>query len=201
MKIFIFGNKGNMGRRYTAILRELGHKVYGADIDDPQLDLNQFDGFIIATPTSTHLEYIDFLKPFNKPILCEKPIINKAEDLPKLVELMQERVDISMVSQYDYYLLSEAKMKTVYNYYNHGKDGLAWDCINIIWPAKDQIILNEYSPIWECVINGMCLNLGKMDQAYIDNIKAWISGETKYSTGLIYDKHCKVIDYLNGNFS
>lgn len=210
MKIFIFGNQGNMGKRYTAILKYLGHEPYGMDAGDHYQSHQKklfriIDGYIIATPSHTHLSFLEYLVDCQKPVLCEKPIVNDSK-LEKLNIFLgsakRSGMQLSMVSQYDYCIPKfETLGDTSYNFYKSGNDGLAWDCINIIWHAKGRISLSDQSPIWSCKINGRDLDLSRMDFAYIDMIKDWIHKPYEPQYERILNSHKKVLEYLDGKFT
>jgi len=182
MKVFIVGINGNMGQRYKHILKWLGHEVDGIDKESiSTLDiLKDKERVIIATPTATHIGYIDHIAHSNPEarILCEKPFINDEKHFGFLCESVnrwkKSNINISMVSQYDYLVDPESEGVTYYNYFKTGNDGLNFDCINIIWHAKGNIVLSNSSPIWDCIINGKRINLSDMDEAYIKMVQMWI---------------------------
>lgn len=176
-KVAVFGANGNMGKRYCLILeRYCNCEVLRLDYGNPVkfADLNSCDGFIIATPTNTHIELIKFLIPYKKPILCEKPITKYLMELKTLISI--EGLDLSMINQYEFLDYNLAKGHTSYNYFKTGNDGLLWDCINIIGTARSSYDVSNTSLIWKCQLNGETLDLSAMDQAYIDNITAWVNG-------------------------
>jgi hypothetical protein len=81
-----------------------------------------------------------------------------------------------MVNQYKY--LSGSGGVTYYDFYNTGKDGLEWDCLNIIGMARQQrAFINNKSPIWKCCINGKKLSLDDVNQAYVEMIKDWLENQ------------------------
>jgi hypothetical protein len=176
-KVYILGNKGNMGRRYTAILKHLGVAVAGCDLDDWRLPPKDCDGIIIATPTSSHLELLEAcLRIGDRPILCEKPFTTDIEAMRRFVHRRSELNRIRMVNQYEHLPgTSEPVTHGVsrYNYFNHGRDGLAYDCVNILGMAMWNCSLEEYSPKWICWLNGHRLKIEDMDYAYIEMINDW----------------------------
>ena len=206
-KVFIFGNKGNMGQRYSAILKYLGHDVSGTDIDETPIEwvmrFQASDAIIVASDTESHASIVENLIPQSRPILCEKPI---TKDLSRLKQIVEEArsvgTKLSMVSQYDW--LTNGHIDggpTVYDYFKSGKDGLAWDCINIIWHAKGKIRLANQSPFWDCQINGHYLDLSEMDYAYIHMIEDWLEQPYAPQYDRILNAHGKVLDFLNGKFN
>lgn len=212
MKVYIIGANGNMGSRYSAILKYLGHEVWGIDMPYiyleggllTRMDCKESDAVIVATPTRTHLDILEMLEGVEKPILCEKPFIDDEKHLPRLRHFLSNtKLKISMVSQYDWLSkdYQEDGYPTCYDYFKTGKDGLPWDCINIIWNARDKIILEDKNPIWFCKINGHALNLRDMDVAYCMMIEQWLKDPYVDKRDEILKRHQKVVDYLNGKFN
>ena len=209
MKVFIFGNQGNMGKRYTAVLKYLGHEVDGCDLGQSHLDgYKDADAIIVATPTHTHLSILNFLLHCRRPVLCEKPIIADKE-LAYLEYFLrsadQYQMQISMVSQYDYMIPKVMdhtydNLNTSYDYFRTGNDGLAWDCINVIWHARGKIRLKNESPLWRCQINSYPLDQGMVDHSYVEMIEDWLKKPYEPQYDRILKSHQKVLDYLNGKF-
>lgn len=167
-----------MGRRYGAILSYLGKEWVGVDAEHNRHFIKDAaknsDGVIIATPTDTHASLIHLFIDCGKPLLCEKPITKDMGELERLAaEVRAHKTNLQMVHQYKE-LAQPSIGWSYYNYWNHGKDGLIWDCIQIIALARSEISLQEDSPLWKCRINGKALNLADMDRAYIEMMKRWI---------------------------
>ena len=176
-QVFIVGIRGNMANRYKAILRFLDIGFIGVDVNESISEdlIKSSDGILIATPTETHLDLICKLKDYQKPILCEKPLARSVKEIEKLKGMLSG-INLQMVDQYRYmrgHSLASGDSMTQYNYYNSGKDGLPWDCINIVGKANGQISLRGDSPIWTCKINGEVLSIRDMDFAYCSMIKDW----------------------------
>lgn len=195
MKVFIYGYRGNMARRYRAIVGVLDHECAGVDVNDESdgdFTVDEADAIIVATPTATHLRIIHSLLDCGKPILCEKPI---SKDLAGLRQLMaacaSHGTRLQMVSQYDHLVDPDALGDTRFSYFKTGPDGMPWDCLQIIWHAKETPRLSTRSPIWTCQINGLPLSLGDMDEAYVDEIKTWLA-RPRNDIGRILDAHEKV---------
>lgn len=226
IKVHIHGNRGNMGKRYAAILDYLKIPFGGSDLDDSPLigSYKNYTHHIIATPTLTHLKFIRDLYSFRVPILCEKPLFSiyptgkgnlnekfekKMEDLKYTLSLFQgSGSQLTMIDQYKYALKKKIKSGTTlvadltsYDYYHSGSDKIAWDCINIIGAAVGKIELKAKSPIWKCSINGIKLNLQDINEAYVDMIDDWLYGPYIPQYDSIIDKHQKVLDYLDGKFN
>jgi hypothetical protein len=173
-KYFIIGNRGNMGQRYGAILKDLGHEVFGRDLHDTNMeDLSKMDGFIVTTPTDSHADDIEGLICFKKPILCEKPVI---KDLVRLREIIGRLGDtpFQMVNQYRF-LCGHSHGPTFYNFCKHGGDGIFWDCINVIGLAERDWHVSDTSPVWQCTINGQHIPQERMDFAYCYMIQDWLA--------------------------
>ncbi len=209
MKVFIFGNKGNMGRRYASILRYLGHEALGCDLGDNarnSMAYQQSDYIIVATPTNDHLSLLKFLAHEGKNVLCEKPITKDFDKLIDFISLAEnQKMHLSMVSQYDYMIPNPMdhtydNLLTSYDYFQTGKDGIAWDCINIIWHARSKIKLKNTSPTWRCVINGYPLNRGMVDFSYVEMIENWLSKPYEPQYDRILKSHKKVLDFIDGKF-
>jgi len=63
---------------------------------------------------------------------------------------------------------------TRYDYFRSGKDGLVWDCISLLALARGVIVLQNESPMWECILNGRELTLRDVEQAYVDFVARWL---------------------------
>ncbi len=101
------------------------------------------------------------------------------EDL--IDKLKKAGTRIQMVNQYDYLPKYQIAGKavpvdgpTTYDYWNSGKDGILWDCIQLIYHAKGSISLANESPVWRAALNGHVLSIADMDQAYITMIERWL---------------------------
>lgn len=155
---------------------------------------------IICTPTDRHVEDVYRAAEFNLPILCEKPL---TKDLDLCLEVCDfaEKIGLPlrMVNQYAHLPGKDmGEGISYYNYWNHGKDGLAWDCISIVGLARGQVQLREDSPVWVCGINGAGHYSSEMDYAYVDMLKSWLGGDT-YGVPYIRAAHTKVAAYLEAN--
>ena len=177
--ILLVGADGNMGSRYKAILRFLGKPWKGVDVTHSEKYVMQnayaAEGILIATPTDTHTQLVRKFMHLKKPILCEKPITKDMRDFRDLMaELQDHKTPFRMVNQYRV-LAGDSRMgKSFYDYFKHGKDGLYWDCLQIIGLARGEIRISEESPVWRCMINGKPINLAHMDAAYIKYIQEWL---------------------------
>ena len=179
MSILIVGGKGNMGSRYARNLWHLDKEVLIADVDTKPKEIEKMadraSGIIIATPTDTHSAFILSLSRHKKPILCEKPLCKDVKELKHtLFEARSNGCKVSMVFQYGILAKPGATGLSSYDYFKHGGDGLAWDCIQIIGLARRGVTLAENSDVWRCMINGHSLNIADMDLAYRKFVEGWL---------------------------
>ena len=189
-KVYFVGYEGNMARRYRACLDYLGIKHCGVDLGGVETGaVYDCDGIIIATPTPTHMNMIKRYAAFDKPILVEKPI--------SLDPFILNGGNVQMVNQYAY-CGPFSGGETYYNNWNTGKDGMAWDCINIIGLAEGKCTIENTSPIWKCMINGKELTLADIDLSYIKMIDSWTKNPVS-NTDYILKAHKKVRDYIEAN--
>lgn len=193
-KVYIVGLRGNMGQRYKAILEHLGVDVYGHDVEfSLKEQIDHVDGFIVASPTHTHIQEIRNLYQYEKPILSEKPITKKPEELSYLAPKTHL---LTLVNQYKYLTSPSDEGDTYYDYFKTGSDGLYWDCINVIGLSKRvPAFIKNRSPFWLCSINGRRLNLSDMDAAYVNMMKDWLSGApSNFQYAL--EAHRKVLEWF-----
>lgn len=196
MDIAVIGSEGSMGRRYSSILKYLGKnfkavdktKNYLGEIEDA---IKHSSHIILATPTDTHIKELMRIYNLNRDarILCEKPITKEIH----MFELIKD-MDITMQMQYRELVHESMEGYSYFNFYNHGRDGLIWDCFQIIALANGDVDIYEDSPIWECAINGHQLNITDMDMAYITYTDKWIKGYKSDFDELLL-MHKKVEDY------
>jgi hypothetical protein len=185
-------------------LSSLIHKPYWYEKETDHL----YAGAIVATPTHTHVDIVSALVRKGKPVLCEKPFSTEIGEVNMFMETLGiQNPRVRMMNQYEYFLQEDSPVdcrradtwhavKTAYNFYKTGNDGLFWDCINIIGLADEKPEIMNDSPIWECRINGWELNPAFMDWAYVWNIKDWLE---KFDDNLEYinKSHNKVWNLIN----
>jgi hypothetical protein len=196
-KVFIVGIDGNMGQRYEACLRSLGIDVVGVDFKPTaNIKHDDVDGYIIATPTHRHLDDLMTYSQYSKPILCEKPFAKSLEAIEDFARRCRKQlINIRMVNQYEHLIDQTSRGETIYDYFRTGKDGLAWDCINIIGLSHQAPVLENTSPVWYCKINGVTLNLADMDKAYVAMLKSW-THDPRTNWAYALDAHRKVERWL-----
>lgn len=206
--VHIVGDKGNMASRYKAILNHFRVNVTGHDLGPhctPHLSSIAearalADGFIICTPTDTHLDEIEKHLYYDKPILCEKPLVCDSVKLEGFLEIHKEKKHlITMINQYSYIDGKDywdKSIGTYYSYFKSGTDGIYWDTINIIGQAEGKVRVDNESPVWTCFINNQRLSIEDMDMAYLSMLCHWMikpEGNMAYAL----EAHKKVEKILN----
>jgi hypothetical protein len=175
-------------------------KADGIDVDTPVNNIaaiaKDYAGVIVATPTDTHFDILVKLSDIKNDIniLCEKPLTKGAFELAKICQLYKDK-NLQMVMQYkDLDLGGEGD--SFYDYYNHGRDGLHWDCLQIVGLARGRVMLSEDSPYWKCRLNGADLDIKKMDYAYSMMLRRWFRNP-KGDLGFLTSIHDKVRDMID----
>lgn len=174
--ILIVGGNGSIGRRYQTILKYLEIPFKVCEIGDQISDF-KFDKAIIASPTNMHIEHIGILSRFGVPILCEKPV---SKD-PAWADYFSGSNNIFVVNNYAYLLNNEkfkGPLSTIfYDFYNTGKDGMVWDCCQLVHLASTysaRIFLNKTSPIWTLNLNGWDVEYKYIEWSYIEMIQDFV---------------------------
>lgn len=188
----VLGAKGNMGRRYCAILRHLGKTPVEIDIPHSvgvlKGVLECVDEVIIATPTKTHINVLhEVLDNLHHPIsiLCEKPIAKTIEAVETgFTRAKALGCQLYTVNQYAFvpeaFLFRAMENEpTTYDYYRTGDDGLHFDCFQLYGLARYTVQVRDKSPIWKCYINGVVLNIKHMDAAYVDMVKNFLTSKDR----------------------
>jgi len=91
MKVCVIGSNGRMGSFRTKLLEKCGVEVIGVDIgvnDDSKTD--GIDGFVIATPLSTHKDLVLHLAGLGKPIFIEKPMAGTVSDITEMFDVCEQ---------------------------------------------------------------------------------------------------------------
>ena len=183
--VLVVGHLGNMGRRYSVILDCLGIGWIGTEdlIKDYPNSIRHnerfigdiFSHIIIASPTDSHNSLLQHLQTFPGPVLCEKPI-TKTDNYE--IKLGYYPKNLYMVNNYAFAELHRDRREdnvTWYDFYNSGKDGLAWDCLQFIVLAEGKLSLKNDSPIWSAGINGFKIDRSSIDNSYVLMLDAFIS--------------------------
>lgn len=186
-----------MGNRYKAILKSLGEEYFPIDVGYNQ-DLvakQPIKGVIIASPTETHSYYVKRYGNLG-PVLCEKPICKSMAELEDLLwYVKQNNVKFTMMMQYSILTFSGDTGASFYRYYNSGKDGLGWDCIQILGLARGHVELSLDSPVWACQLNGRQLSKDDMDASYVQFVSEWLAGTINQSHDQLMDMHFKAAQW------
>jgi predicted dehydrogenase len=98
LRIGIIG-QGSQYKRISKILRSLGisFKIYKPSSDSNYYNKEEFNklkscnAIFILSPNNTHLKYIELLKD-NRYLFCEKPPVNKINDLNKLKKIRSNKL-------------------------------------------------------------------------------------------------------------
>lgn len=192
----IIGSLGSMGTRYRAIMRYLDVNFASADVHNTEeqilADAKLADQIVVCTPTENHFQWLKKIIPMGKPILCEKPITKNLKELEVILSLANKfKTPFNMTFQYSELVSPFLNGDSYYNYFRSGKDGLIWDCLQIIALAKGEAEISNSSPLWKCMINGQKLNLGDMDAAYLNFFRKWLSGSINQSPDMLMGIHEK----------
>lgn len=207
MKTLVIGHKGSMGQRYCAILKHLKIPFCGVDKDVTSSEVLKLaehsKNVIICTPTESHYFWAKKLIPMNKNILCEKPITKSLEELTHIFDLVSDHKSLfTMTMQYKELVKDFSVGTSEYNYFRTGKDGLAWDCLQIIGLARGPFVIDNKSPIWKCKINGIRLNLSDMDLAYVNYTRKFLFTKKSHDLDFLFEVHRKTNELnkdLDGN--
>lgn len=191
--ILLLGSNGSMGRRYQAILKHLGVSYLPIEYGD-EIPRIIFEGTIIATPTDTHQGLIK--RFYDRPILCEKPVCKSLSELNETLDFVRdENIHFTMMNQYS--LLDDPLRTghTSYDFYNTGKDGIFWDCMQIIGLARTTVEIRNQSPFWECNLNGRKVSISEMDWAYVEFVKKWLTFKKFQSLDYLREIHYRTHEY------
>lgn len=182
-RIVVLGAAGNMGRRYSHILKLLGCEVTERDlhnIDEPF----EAEMGMVATTTDTHLESIRRLVDGNvKSILCEKPVSKSLVELQEIKRITEKyEVDFRMVCnwcQCTPISFNPGTCVVEYNNWRTGNDGLYWDVIQLIHLARSiepsDLSIDKQSPVFHASINGIDISLTDIDRSYVWMMLAWLN--------------------------
>lgn len=174
MRTLVIGSLGRQGRRYCSILHYLNAEFIGTDISIGLSFPKSVNAVIIAASTAAHADLINTTRRYygDIPVLCEKPVAAGTDT---------NLSNVYAVNQYAF-LPRYPDFKggtglTAYNYFQSGADGLAQDCTSLIGLANGRIELKNDSPVWKAQINGVTLDIGDMDAAYVAMIESFLKGD------------------------
>jgi hypothetical protein len=181
--ILLLGSDGSIGKRYTAVLKDLDIPYIGWDkatATNYWQDLS-FDKAIVATPTDTHFDICNKLIDLQKPFLCEKPLSKNQNECDHLVRRAKTYgVKGAVVCNYKF-VCPEEKIRSIeYDSYYTGGDGFAWDLCQIIYLAfqnNARLHLRNKSPVWSMRINDEAVSLRDVHWSYVDMLHAFSNNE------------------------
>jgi len=133
------------------------------------------DRVVLATPTSTHYRYIKFFAAKNIPILCEKPACTASNEILQLQKTV--KVDFRVVCNWSYVLpdrLLPEKNEIIYRNQTSGNDGLAWDCIQLIYLSDDYKCDLGVGVPWDITINGVTITPKMIEDSYTKMMADWL---------------------------
>lgn len=191
MNVLVIGASGNMGRRYCSILQYLRQTPIKVDIGDNCFGCQEYTHAIIATPTDTHFEICKKLAELDKTYLCEKPLSKNPDEIKELIAIEgRTKSKGYMVNNWSFAtgfvgaFFGINKDMVYYNNWNTGKDGVLWDCIQLIYLAKDfNIQICTGSPVFRAFCGDNNVSLTDIDKSYISMIDNFLSSK-KYLWGL-----------------
>jgi hypothetical protein len=185
-KVLIVGNSGSIGRRYHAILEWLGVSVVGFDELSLKGVLNEkVDGIVIASPTYTHGKYLQEFKDRGIPILCEKPMSGKVEELESLF-FDASRENISMVDNWVHMIGNHNTDNClVFSNFTAGKERTAYNLAQPIYLCRDGVLKVELDQpmcriddLW----SGKSYTSHDVDFSYIRMLTMWLrDGKTHWN--------------------
>lgn len=178
--VLLIGGMGSVGLRYQAILKSLNvpYLVYDAESLEGfscegkrNFEDIEFGKAMICSPTDTHLNYVRKLIHLDKTFLCEKPLTKDPEDL---AYINAEYPKGFMVCNYKFITkIYGEDVNLSYNYYRSGRDGLLWDCCQLVYIDPDCELLND-SPLWDFSVNGHPIPYRALELSYVQMIKSFI---------------------------
>lgn len=190
MKVLVAGGLGAIGRRYAAILENIGVDVRINDTSaynkktNVGRDIRWSDKVLIATPTNTHMDWIKLCHAESKPFLVEKPVC-RTKQLSHLRGLINNGVWGNVVCNYKFALQATAREDYTpisYDYYNIGnenkiKGAIYYSCCQLIYINPD-IKLNTKSPIWNLEIEWRgkrkWMDYRTLEMSYFEMLHDWL---------------------------
>jgi hypothetical protein len=178
MAVIVLGANGSIGRRYCAILKYLKIPFDVYDSQEFWKPTDNFSHVIVATPTDTHGEYVKRLAESGHWSLIEKPLTKDRQELEELKK-HQDSERIFSVCNLRYTCLNFQKPVTIeYDFYNTGKDGTVWDCIQLFYMDK-QAKIRTNSPFLKFRINHVSITHRMVEESYIKMLQDFLSYKTK----------------------
>lgn len=191
-KIMLIGSEGSIGRRYHGILRHLGVEVFTYDtkVGGSQFledyTMGACDGFIIASPTDTHVGWCYDLLRFKKPILCEKPVGVSVDQVRELYITDGALEHIYVVDNWVHMLGGDVSTNHYIEYANFhtGNEKVEWNLAQPIFLTKDgSLTINLCQAFFGVNVfdKKKSYNTRDIDLSYVDMIVAWLqTGKTTW---------------------
>ena len=211
MKTLIIGNKGNMGSRYAACLNYLGEGFDGIDLGEVSIHLS--NRAIICTPTESHLSLMKKMNRAGINFLVEKPIATTSY-YDVYMGVKDITVDARMVCNWEFAInmvltghrdtMVKGNTRVEYDCYNTGKDGVAWDCIQLIHLAGPKnISIKTKSPVMECKVyteknpKGYEITTRHIEESYVCMLSSWLNcPEQLWGMPEALQAHMEVLEYM-----
>lgn len=180
-KCLVIGALGSIGRRYVKILENLGCEVFSADINDGYaISMASFNAHsimrvIVASPTDTHLKYMEILEDTNAHVLIEKPVLMTKEQYVCLSDRVKSKT--RMVSNWLWLpsVFPIPGMNVIYyNYFDQGKEKYEFNMAQPIYLGKKQSVFKNDSTVFRCSINSYQVFTEDVQRSYISMIEEWI---------------------------
>lgn len=186
-KVLLIGCNGSIGRRYAAILKFLGIEYNGIDVHNENLlydvKKSDFSHCIIATPTNTHFDMCKKIALKGIPFLCEKPLSKSPEECKEIIKIANEcMVSGFVVNNWAHtYKIGGVwqpnTCKVFYDNYHTGKDGLLWDCCQLVYLSDkaENMHLLTLMPYMQAMIGGYTITHEDVAVSYIKMIRTFTS--------------------------
>lgn len=190
MSVLLIGGLGSIGSRYRAILEsfKIPYEIYdyhtgilSTTKGETNLANIKFSRAIICTPTDTHVTYCKMLEPLKKPYLCEKPL---SKDLDEANEVAKFKYGYMVCNYKLLFQFMANRGHIVYDYFRTGKDGLLWDCCQLIYLDPLACVNNE-SPLFRLHVHNSydeydCFGeipFHLVERSYLFMIRDFVDGE------------------------
>lgn len=174
--ILLIGH-GSIGKRYSAILDYLNQPYRIKEINDPY-DFSGITKVIIASPTDQHGSHCYLANEVDLPFLCEKPLTKNPIEAE---EISRNCMNGFVVNNYAH-ILSENIEMIDYDFFNTGKDGLIWDCCQLVYLAylkKAKLSLKRESFYWSLQTERRDVSYREIEWSYLRMIKDFLIGDYK----------------------
>jgi len=209
MRVLVVGARGNMGLRYSAIVRYLHHDLIEYDKAIPGCTYPvkaDYDAVIIATPIPEHVYFCKMGVADGKPTLCEKPITTDTKALRELVGFCNSHPigNLYMVNNWAFVGRYREPMSEKYitiNTHNTGRDG-THDLIQPLYLVDnvEDLTVVKQSPLLNIEISGEKYGRDDFDKSYVDMVEAFLDGETDklWNVYECVEAHERVVEYEQG---